>query len=240
MIVENIGPEIVIAVSQVSDGNIDPRFGRNEEVERNLKAMLSRLGCPRAKIVQGEQVHKTNVVSVGRRDEGRLIPDTDGMVTDRKEIVLLLRVADCIPAFLIDDRLPAIGLIHIGWRGAIGKIGLVAIERMMRDYGTNPQDIRVVLGPSILRCCNLQTTRPLQAELPEWQAFIEEDSGRYVVDIQGFVVETMIEAGVSREKIRTSDLCTVEDKRFFSHTHSLRGGKPEGRNAALIALLPKQ
>ena len=43
----------------------------------------------------------------------------------------------------------AIGLSHSGWRGTVGKIGQITLQRMAEEYGTDPADVIAAIGPSI-------------------------------------------------------------------------------------------
>ncbi len=223
-------------ISSKVDGNIDFRFGTKEEVNNNRKRIFQSLKLNAKQVVEAEQVHKTNVQRVSGRDKGKIIKGTDGLVTDDPEIALMLRLADCISIFLFDPKRPAVGLIHAGWRGTVGKILLVAIACMMREYGSNPQDLLLGLGPSLQPCCNLWQDPPIQFMLPEWKAYIKTRKSVYAVDLPGFVIDTAISAGVKKENIEVSCRCTAMDSSFFSHTRSNKTGEKEGRFAAIIGL----
>lgn len=61
--------------------------------------------------------------------------------------------ADCVPLYFADPANHAIGLSHSGWRGTVQKIGAVTIEKMSEEYGSNPKDLKVTIGPSICQEC---------------------------------------------------------------------------------------
>ena len=61
--------------------------------------------------------------------------------------------ADCVPLYFADPVNHAIGLSHSGWRGTVQKIGAVTIEKMSEEYGSNPKDLKVAIGPSICQEC---------------------------------------------------------------------------------------
>ena len=62
--------------------------------------------------------------------------DVDGLVTSKKDLILTLKVADCVPIFLYDDNRKNFGVIHSGWRGTAGHIILNGIKKMV-DYKSN-------------------------------------------------------------------------------------------------------
>lgn len=75
------------------------------------------------------------------------------MITNEKNIVLATYFADCVPLYIVDTKNKAIGLSHSGWRGTVGKIGQVTLEKMNEQYGTKPEDTVVCIGPSICQNC---------------------------------------------------------------------------------------
>ena len=58
-----------------------------------------------------------------------------------------------MPVALIDTKNKAIALCHAGWRGTYSKITKNAIDKMIKLYNTNPEDIVCAIGPSIGSCC---------------------------------------------------------------------------------------
>ncbi|MCH7951369.1 peptidoglycan editing factor PgeF [Patescibacteria group bacterium] len=236
MITIHLSPDAYSVVTETSEGNIDARFGKKSLIQSNIKNIAKQLKINPLDFVQMRQVHKTHIARVGKAHRGTKIKEVDGLITDEPDAVLMLRVADCIPVFLLDPQTRAIGLVHSGWRGSIGKIILVAIEKMMLEFNTNPRDLHIALGPSIQACCNRWERPPLQLELPEWEPFVTKKGNGFAVDLPAFVVDTSIKAGVKRENITMSKNCTVMDRKFFSHRRSQETGEAEGRFATIIGL----
>ena len=63
------------------------------------------------------------------------------------------RVADCQGILLYDPEHQVIGNIHSGRRGTLSRIGTKAIEILMKDFHSDPKDIKVFISPSIHQCC---------------------------------------------------------------------------------------
>ena len=228
-------PCVETLISHKSDGNVDPRFSPNFQIHKHLEKIANKINSSLSDIVQMEQVHACRVIKVSEKHKGKIVPHSDGLITNIPNLVLMLRVADCISVLLVDPINKAIGLVHSGWKGTIGKITLVALQKMMREYGTNPSRVHLYLGPSIQKCCYL-TKDPLQAELPEWQKFIQKKGDQLAIDLPGFVKETALQAGVQRMNINSSHTCTVMDQNFFSFQRSLANKEKEGRFAVMIKL----
>ncbi len=43
--------------------------------------------------------------------------------------------------------------VHSGWRGTYEQIVISTINKMKENYGTNPKNIIVSIGPHIKECC---------------------------------------------------------------------------------------
>ena len=116
-------------------------------------------------MVFSHQTHTANIRKVTKDDWGkgyikeRDYSDVDGLITNEPEVVLTTFFADCVPIFLVDPVKNAIGLVHSGWRGTVGKISQAAILRMQEEYGSRPEDILAAVGPSICQDCYDKLTK---------------------------------------------------------------------------------
>ncbi len=110
------------------------------------------LGVPRERVFAVRQVHSRRVIVVESQDPSLLVrAEADGMVTRRRDILLSVTVADCLPILLRDRATGAFGLVHSGWKGT----GIVvdALHVMESTWGTRPADVEVTIGPGIGACC---------------------------------------------------------------------------------------
>ena len=76
-------------------------------------------------------------------------PKADIVLTDRPEVTLYMRCADCAPIYFHDPVKRVVGLAHAGWLGTVKGVARAAVEAMQSRYGSNPADLRTVVGPSI-------------------------------------------------------------------------------------------
>ncbi len=118
------------------------------------------LGVPFQNLIAGEQVHGTNVFSVpksfhaGCSETGpRVIPSTDGLLTNARGVGLTVVTADCLPVFLYDPKKSVIGLLHCGRAGSLKDMVGAGVQRMMEDFATEPADCTAVIAPSVGPCC---------------------------------------------------------------------------------------
>jgi len=84
---------------------------------------------------------------------GIRIPLTDGIVTDRNDVVLTTIHADCLAVYLYDPENHAVGLCHAGWKGTLGGIALRTLETMRDAYGTKPENVFAAISAGISQCC---------------------------------------------------------------------------------------
>jgi YfiH family protein len=124
-----------------------------EAVDANHRLICEALGFSTEDLVSPHQVHGATVGRVGAEDRGRVIYDTDALITDVPGVVLMLRFADCAPIWLYDPTRRAVGLAHAGWRGTVAGTAQAAVEAMQSAFGSDPSDILAGLGPAIGPCC---------------------------------------------------------------------------------------
>ena len=204
-------------------GDLDENVIRNHEIFANV------IGVNPKNIVTGNQTHTTNVKVVTKDDCGKGIyrdrnyTGIDGLITNEKGIVLATYYADCVPLLIVDTKNKAIGLSHSGWRGTVGKIGKVTIEKMGELYGTKPEDIVACIGPSICQKC-YEISEEVAVQFKEAfpdnikEILIDKGNGKYQLDLWECNRINFKEAGVLPENIKVTDICTCHNTDvLFSH-----------------------
>lgn len=201
----------------------------DENVIRNHEIFANAIGVNPKNIVTGNQTHTTNVKVVTKDDCGKGIyrdrnyTDIDGLITNEKGIVLATYYADCVPLLIVDTKNKAIGLSHSGWRGTVGKIGKVTIEKMGELYGTKPEDIVACIDPSICQKC-YEISEEVAVQFKEAfpdnikEILIDKGNGKYQLDLWECNRINFKEAGVLPENIKVTDICTCHNTDvLFSH-----------------------
>lgn len=85
--------------------------------------------------------------------DGRAVLRGDGVMTDVPGVILGIQTADCVPVLIADVRRRAVAAFHAGWRGTLARLVERGIGAMRLRYGSRPQDLIAVVGPSIGPCC---------------------------------------------------------------------------------------
>lgn len=200
-------------------------------VMANRQEVAEQLKMPLSKWVCAEQVHKNLIVKVTESDaekgvyeyhEG--IPETDGIYTNRKDLLLTLCFADCVPLYFFAPKQGMIGLAHAGWKGTVENIGGEMVKKWTEEEGIPLHDIYAAIGPSIEDCCYIVDDRVIDRihgalNKEEAQAcYSTVSTGQYALDLKEVNKRLLLKAGLSPDRLLLSGLCTsCKEDLFFSH-----------------------
>jgi len=223
---------------KVMDAYDDPA-----NVEENFRRIAKSIGFDVSTVVLSKQVHKTNIRLVDEADRGKglFIPrdydEIDGLITNKANVTLVTKYADCVPLYFVDPVRKAIGLSHSGWRGTVAGIGKKTVEEMGKAFDSDPKDIIAVIGPSICRDCYEiagSTVDEFMKAFPDEKDDILtlKDNGRYLCDLWAANKHVLLQAGLMPSNIHISAVCTCcNSDILFSHR------KTQGKRGCLAAFL---
>ena len=134
--------------------------------------------------------------------------------------------------------MPMSAASHSGWKGTVGRIGEKTVAMMEQKMGCKRENILAVIGPSICQDCYevsadvaQQFENVFSREQYE-EMIIEKDNGKYQLDLWKANEFILLDAGIRREHLAVTDLCTCCYPEFlFSHRAS------QGRRGNLSAVL---
>lgn len=208
------------------------RGDKKEAVEENFRRVAEALGTEYGKFVFTDQTHTTNVRRVTAWDAGKGLTgerdyaDIDGLITNEPGLVLSTFYADCVPLYFVDPVHGAIGLSHSGWRGTVGRMGRVTLETMGQEFGTRAEDVICAIGPSICQSCyeiSEDVAAAFQEEFKgtDQKILIKKEKGKYLLDLWRANELLLLEAGVKKEHLAITNICTCCNSRLlFSHRAS--------------------
>lgn len=233
------------------------RGDKKENVDENFQRIAALFGKQTSDIVCSLQTHTTNVRKVTSKDCGKGVTrerdydDVDGLITNEAGIILATFYADCVPLFIVDPVHKAIGLSHSGWRGTVGKMGKVTLDKMAEEYGTRPEDVTVAIAPSICQNCyevSEDVALAFQEAFPQDEQkaaeylkryrqeitkedidnclFYKKENGKYQLNLWYANFRVFRDVGVLNENIEVTDVCTCcNPELLFSHraSNGLRG-----------------
>jgi polyphenol oxidase len=189
-----------------------PEGGHDSVVIAHRKHFCQLVGVPFDKLVCLEQVHGGNIVRLSGADAGRgarsaenMVQASDGVLTDSRDVVLSIRTADCAPLFFVDPVHHAIGMAHVGWRGASERLASKMVQAFRVQFLTKPSDLVVGIGPAIRPCCYEVGTEFKDV----FGSFVAKRSKRLFFDLPQWTVDDLIAEGVEPDKIFDSGYCTA-------------------------------
>jgi len=229
--------DVTCAFSMRQDGNMSLSYGDTHGALENRKRFLSALGIDYRSLICAKQVHGNTVTFVAEKNKGSgaldydsSIPDTDGFLTDRKNLPIAILTADCLSVFIYDPKLPAIGVLHAGWRSTEKNICGQAVKIMQEKFGSRPDRLLAGFGPSIRSCC-CKMEDSFKSNFPF--GLIKRDGGLYL-DIALINTRQLISCGVKEKNIFDPGLCTYsQNQDFFSFRKEAEGA---GRMISVIML----
>lgn len=179
------------------------------------------------RIVTPVQTHSDHIEIVNERNE---YPDTDGLILAEKNTMIYLRFADCTPLIFYDEVNKIGAISHAGWRGTAAKIGVKTVEKMGVNFGSNPEDITVLIGPAISICC-YDVSEEVRNTLLKT---VKDTDGLYqnrYVDLKQINARQLQEIGV--EKIDICPYCTSCNNDLF-YSYRKENGTKERHYAVLM------
>ena len=216
---------------------------------QNYKDVCEKLGQNYINIVKCNQEHTKNVASV-KEKVNKNEPDfnvekynsTDGLITNKKDIILATTNADCILMLFFDPQKKVIANVHSGWKGTLQEISIEAVKKMKKEYSCNAEDIMCFICPSI-RKCHFEVDQEVKdlfynkfKKLYNIEEIIEENKEKNKWHIDTVLINRTIlkQEGLKEENIIDSGLCSVCNSDII---HSFRVEKEGyGLETALIAL----
>ncbi len=161
----------------------------------------------------------------------------DIILTDKPEITLFMRFADCVPIFLYDPMKRVIGIVHAGWLGTVKNAVGEAVRQMASVYGCSPANIVAGIGPSIgphhYEVGEDVVQRVQSAFAENASNLLQVTNGSYYLDLWAANRFNLAHEGVTT--IETAEICTACNTRDW-YSHRAEHGKT-GRFGALLAMV---
>ena len=228
--------EVACAFSSRRQQNMSLSYGDTHGSIENRRVFLGGLGLSCENLVCAKQTHASHVKYVTEKDAGSgalsyesAIADTDGLVTDRRNLALAIFTADCLSIFLYDPQTPAIGLIHAGWGSTKENIVSAALKLMQGQFDSRPQNLYAGFGPAIRNCCY-----EVGKDFQDTFGSLENKGGRYYLDLVALNRKQLLDSGLLQENIFDCGICTsCRNADFFSFR---KEGATCGRIMSVIML----
>ncbi len=222
---------------EISHGFVSDPFSFDPSINlKNLKAFYNLYKLTNISFkdwVIAGQVHGDNFSYV-EKDRNlfmpKIIKNIDALLTSEKRRMIVMFFADCFPVYIFIPKIPLIGLIHVGWRGAIKMLPLKILKEIFNTYKISPNEIFLAVGPGIQRCC-FQVDNNFVEYLDEQSLdYLEKRKENFYFDIKRFIISQISVFGISEKNLEYSEICTKCNLDFYS----FRRDKTRKRNVGFI------
>lgn len=202
-------------------------------VERNHAALAEALNYEKKSLVHMKQIH-SDIVHVVTNEDFKTPPTCDALITNKPQIPLMVMVADCSPLLLYDKAKNVIAVAHAGRAGAFKNIVKSTVEKMCKEFGSNPKDIYVSIGASIGVCCyevGCEIYEEVKALHLEYS--MQKRDNKFYLDVNKTLKKQLIECAIAEQNIEIFNECTsCNTDKYFSY----RAEKQTGRFAGVLMI----
>lgn len=192
---------------------------RNEGVDPERISSLC--GFPEKNILYMKQEHTDRIITIDEKGDFISLVG-DGLITDKKGLLLSIKVADCVPILMWDLKKEVVAAVHAGWRGTAKGIIKKAIRLFADGYNSSASDILISMGPAIRWCCYSVDERVfslVKGQTGDGDYYIIKDD-RICLDLPHANKCQAVSEGVPGENIWISEKCTFcYPEKFFSYRY---------------------
>ncbi len=218
---------------------------------KSYKNICNSLGTNYKNIVKTNQEHTDNIKIVKEKINKEFMDinleeykETDGMITNKQNLMLSTTNADCILMLFFDPVTKTIANVHSGWKGTLQRISVKTVEKMMKGFNCKPENIICCICPSIRKChfeVDTDVKEMFEKEFEDLQIsksieIIEKQKNKEKWNIDTVLINEILleQKGLRTENIIDSGICSVCNSDLI---HSYRVEKQGyGLSTALIEL----
>lgn len=169
-----------------------------------------------------KQVHSATVIE-WQADKVANTVEADGVFTHAHQPIAVI-TADCLPILIAAKNGDRVAAVHGGWKGLQAGIIANAVQQFAAE-GIAVDQLQVAIGPSIKPCC-YEVSKGFIAQFEADQGHLwrfeqpapqlspqiapphARQTGSAWFDLSGYAVMLLQAAGVKREQIEVSEVCT--------------------------------
>lgn len=205
-----------------STAEYDRSFNRNnDEGLKNIKSL--KIDFNVSEVIYLHQIHSDNVFVFNDKANEFIEKEGDAIVTNKENVIIGVFTADCVPVVLVDEVEGVIATIHSGWKGTFNSITKKSVEKMIQEYGTRVENIKVYIGPHIRQCCYEVSEELKERFLDKTQIDKNELFKGRNLSMERCILEDLKSLKIAEDNIYTVNLCTYceEEIKLFSYRKSV-------------------
>lgn len=197
-------------------------FTKDDDVQSDQQA-LDLIGNDKLPMASLWQIHGNKTVIVSEPTERTI--QADGLITNKPNLILSVRFADCQNILVYDPNKKILGLLHVGWRGLIAYAIAEFFKKLKQEFNSDSGDVFVAAGPSLCQKCS-RFSDPAK-ELPDIDPSFFDD---HFVDLRGIAEKQLWEAGIKSDHFERHPDCTCCNPEVYwtyrgEHREKVKNGK---------------
>jgi len=223
-------PNLTHTFTTINDGNLAFHVGDDEKkVIYNHQILAQKLHYKLETLVHMKQIHSDIVKIVTEEDNFKNPPTCDAIITNKKNIPLMVMVADCSPILFYDPKKEVIAVAHAGRAGAFNNIIANVIKSFVDDFDSKGEDIVVSVGPAICQQC-YEVGKEIVNEAKELHLdyAIKQRDNHHYLDIRNILKEQLLMEGLLLEHIEIADECSFCHPLYYSYRQKSSCGRFSG------------
>jgi YfiH family protein len=213
-----------------------------EIVLQNRKLIAEKLNFEASSVRTMSLIH-TNNVKIVDKNSPNIIDNCDALITNEKNIPLMVMVADCIPMMLFDKKNMVISVVHSGRNGTFLRIVSKVIQTMKSNFNSKAEDILVSFGSSIAFDCYEVSEDIGNICVKNFgNKFVKFENQKAFLNLPEINKSLVLSEGIPEKNIEVSSTCNHCDiENYFSYrkpdylNHKIKN-KNTGRFANIIML----
>ena len=182
----------------------------SEEGRINLEKLKDRFQVKDVNFTN--QIHSDLIINLDEEIDSTE-KEADALILSRKNEIVGVFTADCVPVVLYDKEKEVIAAVHSGWKGTIADISRKVAYQMKDKYDC--KNIKVIIGPCVGKCC-YQVSEELVTKFKE--KYGENVADGRMLDLK-FAIRKQLEDIIKNENIRDLDLCTNCNTDYELHSY---------------------
>jgi len=209
--------------------NLSYKVGDNENtVSSNRHKFFSSLNIDEKNLAVPKQVHSLNVRII---ETPGSYPETDALITNKKNLFLSVSIADCYPVLIYDKSKHIIAAVHSGWRGTQKVILTHTLNKMFEQFECFPDDLFIFIGPGISKN-NFEVGEEVALLFEE--KYRHSKNGKYFIDLRENLADQLSFFHIPAGNIEFNPMCSFDETDYL---HSYRRDKENsGRMLAVIGM----
>ena len=179
-------------------------------------------------VIKMNQVHSADCLYL--TEFPKESPSVDALITDKPNLKLAVKTADCAPILIADKKKHLIAAIHAGWKGAFQGVIENTLLKMI-ELGGNPQNMVAGVGPH-LQQKSFEISPEMYALFPKTEShFFTHENGKIHFDFDAYVVYRLHRTGIL--VVESVGIDTYTDPQYNSYR---RDPKNPARQLSIIEI----